>query len=349
MCGNFETKLKDSFKWLGQTLSSGGLAESVSETVASRKGKIRGACLEIATIVNDWRSQIVGGMETALVLWEACCVPSLLHGAGTWTNISTATEKELNKIQSWFLRLILQVGQGAPLVSLSWDSLVLDMGLRVKKEKILMVMHLRSLSKDTLARQIYEEQYTNSWPGLALETRQICEELGLEDCNTVIQDKALYKKTIISACHAKNEDNLRKLARGKCERINHEEYGKKAYFQKKNILNVRQEYRTRFRLQPFGGNYSNDKRFSRSGWLCKCKMAREEEGHLTSGQCPVYGDLTHKYSDLTNIDSLIGFFNEVLDRRDQLDKQEKQNPVGGVDTSVYANSVLADRISQSRD
>ena len=135
MCGNFETKLKDSFKWLGQTLSSGGLAESVSETVASRKGKIQGACLEIATIVNDWRSQIVGGMETALVLWEACCVPSLLHGAGTWTNISTATEKELNKIQSWFLRLILQVGQGAPLVSLSWDSSVLDMGLRVKKEK----------------------------------------------------------------------------------------------------------------------------------------------------------------------------------------------------------------------
>ena len=64
-----------------------------------KKGKDTGACLEIAAIVNDWRSQIVGGMETALVLWEACCVPSLLHGAGTWTSISTATEKELNKIQ----------------------------------------------------------------------------------------------------------------------------------------------------------------------------------------------------------------------------------------------------------
>ena len=42
MCGNFETKLKDSFKWLGQILSSGGLAESVSATVAAREGKIRG-------------------------------------------------------------------------------------------------------------------------------------------------------------------------------------------------------------------------------------------------------------------------------------------------------------------
>ena len=35
----------------------------------------------------------MGGMETALMLWEVCCVPSLLHGAGTWTEISSKTEK----------------------------------------------------------------------------------------------------------------------------------------------------------------------------------------------------------------------------------------------------------------
>ena len=64
-----------------------------------------------------------------------------------------------------------------------------------------------------------------------------------------------------------------------------------------------------------------------------------------SGQCPVYGDLTHKYSDLTDIDSLVQFFKEVLDRRDELDK----NPVGGVLTSADANSVHVDRMSQSRD
>ena len=33
-------------KWLGQYLSSGGLAESVAETVNNRDGKIRGPCLE---------------------------------------------------------------------------------------------------------------------------------------------------------------------------------------------------------------------------------------------------------------------------------------------------------------
>ena len=137
------------------------------------------------------------------------------------------------------------------------------------------------------------------------------------------------------------------MARGKCERIQKEEYGRKEYLQKKNIYNVFQDYCTRFRLQPFTGNYSNDKQLSRSRRLCKCKMAREEKGHLMSGQCPMYGDLTHKFSDLTNIDNLTQFFNEVLDRSDQLDRQEKENPVGGVDTSVYANNVLADRICKS--
>ena len=48
----------------------------------------------------------MGGMETALLLWEDCCVPSLLLAAGTWLVITAATEKNFNQIQNWFLRLV---------------------------------------------------------------------------------------------------------------------------------------------------------------------------------------------------------------------------------------------------
>ena len=95
LCGQVLVKVEDKIKWLGQILSSSGLAGSVAETVASREGKICGACLEIAQVVNDWRSRAVGGLETALFLWESVCIPSLLHGAGTWTEISTETENKL--------------------------------------------------------------------------------------------------------------------------------------------------------------------------------------------------------------------------------------------------------------
>ena len=98
-CGEFVTKEKKEEKWLGQIISEGGLADSVAKTVTARTGKIKAACLEIVQVVNDWRADAVGGMETAILLWESCCISSLLHGAGTWTDISGTTEQKLNSLQ----------------------------------------------------------------------------------------------------------------------------------------------------------------------------------------------------------------------------------------------------------
>ena len=114
MCGDFEMKTADQEKWLGQQISAGGLADSVAATVDAKEGKIKAACLEIANIVNDWRAETVGGLETAILLWEACVIPSLLHSCSTWMQISKATENKLNNLQRWFIRLIMQVPQGTP-------------------------------------------------------------------------------------------------------------------------------------------------------------------------------------------------------------------------------------------
>ena len=48
MCGKFEMKQAEKEKWLGQQISAGGLAESVS---CSKRGKIKAACIEVANIV----------------------------------------------------------------------------------------------------------------------------------------------------------------------------------------------------------------------------------------------------------------------------------------------------------
>ena len=73
-------------------------------------------------------------------------------------------------------------------------------------------------------------------------------------------------------------------------------------------------------MQFFAGNYKNYKRFDKYNWLCRCEEAREDESHLVSGKCKVFGDLTEIYSDLTSDDGLVQFFTAVLVRRDQLDK-----------------------------
>ena len=340
MCGKYKIKLKEDEKWLGQYISARGLADSVDKTVKAREGKINGACQEIAEIVNDWRSRVVGGMESAILLWEACCVPSLLHGAGTWVEIAPSTEKNLNSIQLKFVRLILQVGPGAPLASLLWDFGLLDMGLRIWREKLMMVIHLRSLEVGTLARQTYQTQLDNKWPGLAEEASEICRELEVESCHSTWLAKQDFRKVVTLACHKLNEERLRKQAQGKekCDHIMKEPYGKKDYVEKKMIQQVRQQYKTRVKMLPFAGNFSHDRRFSRTEWLCKCRQAREVEGHLTSGKCPVYGDIKGGYANLDNDDDLVKFFQEILDRREMLDKEEEdaQTPsgLGGVANST---------------
>ena len=92
-------------------------------------------------------------------------------------------------------------------------------------------------------------------------------------------------------------------------------------YKRKIFFYVRTQYKSRFGLQPFAKNYSCDRRYARTGWLCKCEESREDESHILSGQCKVYGDLIDRYQDFTDDENLVQLFTEVLARRDELDKQ----------------------------
>ena len=151
-----------------------------------------------------------------------------MHGAGTWLEIDSSTEKRLNRLQNWFVCLIWQIGQGAPLAALLWDSQLLDMKIRIWAEKVLIVFHIRSLDKESLANRVYMKQFEENWPGLASETKQICQELNIEDCNLTLLNKREYKIILTKGCHIKNEQILRATASEvKCNRIRQEPYGKK--------------------------------------------------------------------------------------------------------------------------
>ena len=325
VCGEVELKEQKVWKWLGQHLSSEGLGASVAATVAAREGRVRGACLEIAQIVNDWRAGVVGGLDTALILWEMCVVPSLLYGAGTWVEVTRATVDKLNSLQRWFARLVLQVGPGTPGPALTWETGLMDMGLRIKMEKLMLVFHLKSLDEEALARKIYDEQKKKQWPGLAEETKKICEELVIEDVNTTSKTKKEFKKIVKKACEIKDEENLRKLAQKskKCERMLEDRFGKKEYLLKQSIYKARKYFTARVGMTRFAGNFSNDLKFKRTNWMCLCLVEREVESHLTSSSCPVYADIRENYGDLSSDDELVRYFGEVLARREALEEEEE--------------------------
>ena len=253
---------------------------------------------------------------------SAYMVPKNQHG--TWVGITKATIKQLNNLQRWFIRLVLQVPQGTPTAALTWETGLMEMGLRVQIEKLLLVLHIRSLDEETLARKIYEEQKQQLWPGLATETKDICKDLDIEDVNETNLSKKEYKKLAVEATKKQDEKELRSLGEKseKCNRILEDSYGKKEYFMNENIHKTRQYFRTRVNMHKFAGNFSKDRSFARTGWKCRCGLEREEVSHLTSGTCPTYRDIYERYSDLSSDDALTRFFGEVLARRDALDQQE---------------------------
>ena len=199
------------------------------------------------------------------------------------------------------------------------------MGVRVKEQKVLLALHLRYLDPESLAHRVYMEQLAMGWPGLAFEAEQICEELDIENVNTTRYNKSDYKLILSKACHVRNEHILREISDGKekCARIISEKYGQKEYIQNKYISEVRNIYRTRYGQRDLAGNFSHDKSYSKTNWMCMCGLSKEKEVHITSGKCPIYSDIREKYTDFDKDEDLVSYFNEVLERRGQIETLEQ--------------------------
>ena len=137
----------------------------------------------------------------------------------------------------------------------------------------------------------------------------------------------MYRAKVVKACHTVNEQRLKQQAEGKtkCVRISEEKYGKKKYVSESKIHFVREMYKTRYGMMPFAGNYQRDQRFARTEWLCRCGEAKEEERHLMSGNCEVYGDIVSAYTNLEDDNQLVKFFNEILAKRDELEERDKNS------------------------
>ena len=76
-----------------------------------------------------------------------------------------------------------------------------------------------------------------------------------------------------------------------------------------------------YRLPEF---FSHNKKYAKTEWLCQCKREKEEEGHILSGKCNVYSDLISQFGDLAEDKNLVQFFQAVLDRREELEEEDRR-------------------------
>ena len=76
-------------------------------------------------------------------------------------------------------------------------------------------------------------------------------------------------------------------------------------------------------MLPLAGNFSHNRRFARTGWWCRCREAREEEEHVRDS-CPLYEDIREQFNDLSREEKLIEFFQAMLRRRDDIDREGEE-------------------------
>ena len=168
MFGNIVTKMKVSDKYLGDIIHSEGLDASVEATVEDRMGRITSATHEIKAIMDDYRIQAIGGMMGAWDLWNLAVIPSLLNNCSTWVGITSKMVDKLEAMQERYIRLLLEVPVSTPKVSLRAETGLLSIKHRIWFEKVNFILAIRKM-KQGLAKEIYEEQLYNGWPGLAKE------------------------------------------------------------------------------------------------------------------------------------------------------------------------------------
>ena len=83
-----------------------------------RIGRIKGATLEIKSIIEEFTMQALGSLMSAWILWEKALVPSLISGAGSWLGDCTKAAELCDSIQQYYWRKILSVPNSTPKITI---------------------------------------------------------------------------------------------------------------------------------------------------------------------------------------------------------------------------------------
>ena len=102
-----------SLKYLGDFITI-NVQESVHETVMKRLGIAKHTFIELRTVIEDTRSEKLGGINIALEIFNSSIVPAVLHNSETLINIPRKTLKTLTKLFNSFYQCIFRCCTGTP-------------------------------------------------------------------------------------------------------------------------------------------------------------------------------------------------------------------------------------------
>ena len=314
-------KKKVTEKWLGDKFSEDGLSASITETITSRKGRVTAASFEVKALLEDLRMMRLGGIMGALQIWEMAIIPMLMNNSETWTDIKSDHIEALENMQTLFLSMILCVPNSCPRVALCWDTGTNKMSTRIIKKKLTFSNHLKNLSDDSLAKQIFREQKENKWPGLISEAKLLCNELFIPDITEPHNrfSTNMWKNEVTKAADERDERYMKEemVNLSKVEVMKEERFGTKQYLKEMTMQQARMQFRIRTCMTKCKMNFSNDMRNKATLWRCEsCETCIDTQQHVLF--CPAYKSLREGKS-LENDKDIVDYFIQVMRLRSKLD------------------------------
>jgi len=195
-------------KYLGDYISTEGLAHSIQATIEKRKPKALQSIFEIKSVVEDCRSNVVGGLIAGLDIWELAIIPFILNNSETWTEIGKQSIEILDNLQLTFLRSLLRTPKTCPIGSILLDTGSILIFHRISQRKLMFYHHLINLPNHSLAYQIAKIQENLGYPGLIRECTGLLKQYSLESPHKL--SKYQWKNGVKSAILRKNKDNILK-------------------------------------------------------------------------------------------------------------------------------------------
>ena len=189
---------------------------------------------------------------------------------------------------------------------------MVDFKYPIYNEKCQLLLRIKMLDEAALAKQVYQQAETNSWPGLGSEVRQICEEIQIQDINKYNVGKKEIQQAVYEA-HYKAMLNLFEKSK-KLQDIKNDNFrGMQSYFNDKNLANSRMKFKIRTKMvEKIPGNFKNRYKFSESGLNCSSCKIELTQAHCAL--CPARAELRQGLDMVQTVKSPKGSSGKICPR-----------------------------------
>ena len=311
LCGKV-MKMTNSEKYLGDMISSDGLADSVTATVLKRKGSVITNIFETKAVIEDCRANSLGGLLVGIEIWELAILPQLLNNSETWTNVDKKTLEILENIQLTFYRNMFATPRTCPTPALLWETGGMLMEVRIDKKKLLFYYHVLNLPDNSLAKIIATTQIKFNYPGLMTECKMLLIRYDLPELED--HSKGQWKKIVEKALNEFNKrtllEKIKNYKKLDFVKLKKEDYETKNYLASLNIADARLKFALRTCMtKTVKANFKGDPLYRSNNWKCQECQVLDTQDHVV--RCPVYLSL-RTGKDLESDKDLVEYFRKVI-------------------------------------